>query len=186
MAISELGIVNSALIKLGVETISALPGTSRQGIMAEEQFDKIRDELLFDHPWNFAIKRASLVATVTVPAFEFAYEYTLPTDILRMIATEYGDDFYQIENNKLYSNYSTVKIRYISKITDPTSFTPSFAELLSSKLAADLCWPLTQSGTLKAALMEEYKTKLKDSRSFDGQENPSYPLTDDIFINSRY
>lgn len=186
MAISDLGIVNSSLIKLGVEVITALPGLTRQGIMANEQYSKVRDELIFDHPWNFAMKRVALVATATVPAFEFAYEYTLPTDFMRMWATHYGDDFYQIEGNKLYSNYSTVNIRYIAKITDPTAFSSSFAELLSTKLAADMAWSLTQSGTLKAALMEEFKMKLKDARSFDGQENPSYPLTDDIFINSRY
>jgi len=183
---TELGIVNSALIKLGVEIISALPGTTRQGAIANEQYSKIRDELLYEHPWNFAIKRATLVATVNTPEFDFAYEYTLPADCLRVWATQYEEDFYQVEGTKLYSNYSDVKIRYISKVTDASTFSPQFSELLSLKLAADLAYILVQSNPLKVILLQEYNVKLRDSRSHDGQENPSYPLTDDLFIESRY
>lgn len=183
---TELGIVNSALIKLGVETISALPGTTRQGALANEQYSKMRDELLTEHPWNFAIKRATLTATGSTPDFEFAYEYTLPADCLRVWSTQYGDDFFQIENGFLYSNYSDVKIRYISKVTDPTKFSPTFSELLSLKIASDLCYVLVQSNSLKTSLLQEYLVKLRDARSYDGQENPSYNLTDDLFINSRF
>lgn len=183
---TELGIVNSALIKLGVEIISALPGTTRQGLLANEQYSKIRDELLYEHPWNFAIKRATLVATVNTPVFEFAYEYNLPADCLRVWATQYEEDFYQVEGTKLYSNYSDVKIRYISKITDASTFTPAFAELLSLKLASDLAFVLVQSNSLKGTLLQEYLVKLRDCRSHDGQENPPYPLTDDLFIESRF
>lgn len=183
---SDLGIVNSALIKLGVETISALPGTTRQGLLANEQLSKMREELLYEHPWNFAMKRATLVATGSTPEFEFAYEYTLPTDCLRVWCTQYEEDFYQVEGNKLYSNYSDIKIRYISNVTDPTKFSPAFAELLSMKLAADLAYVLVQSNSLKNTLIQEYMVKLRDHRSTDAQENPSYPLTDDLFIESRF
>lgn len=183
---TELGIVNSALIKLGVEIISALPGNTRQGAVANEQYAKIRDELLYEHPWNFALKRAALTATLTTPPFEFSYEYNLPNDCLRVWATQFEQDFYQVEGNKLYSNYSDLKIRYISKVTDPDLFSPQFCELLSLKLAADLAFLLVQSNSLKTTLLQEYTVKLRDARSHDGQENPSYPLTDDIFINSRY
>lgn len=183
---TELGIVNSALIKLGVEIISSLPGTTRQGTIANEQYSKIRDELLYEHPWNFAIKRATLVPTSNTPEFDFAYEYSLPSDCLRVWATQYEEDFYQVEGNKLYSNYSDVKIRYISRVTDTSIFSPQFCELLSLKLASDLAFVLVQSNSLKATLLQEYQVKLRDSRSHDGQENPPYPLTDDLFIESRY
>lgn len=183
---TDLGIVNSALIKLGVETISALPGTTRQGILANEQFSKIRDELLMEHPWNFAMKRATLTATGATPEFEFSYEYSLPADCLRVWSTQYAEDFYQVEGGKLYSNYSDIKIKYIAKITDATKFSSIFSELLSLKIASDLCYVLVQSNTLKGVLLQEYAVKLRDARSHDAQENPPYLLMDDIFINSRY
>lgn len=183
---TELGIVNSALIKLGVETISALPGTTRQGAIANEQYSKLRDELLYEHPWNFAMKRATLTATASTPEFEFSYEYSLPADCLRVWATQYEEDFYQVEGTKLYSNYSDLKIRYISKVTDASLFSPQFSELLSLKISADLAFVFVQSNSLKATLLQEYSLKLRDARSHDAQENPSYYLTDDVFIKSRY
>lgn len=183
---TDLGIVNSALIKLGVEIITALPGTTRQGALAYEQFDKLRDELLSEHYWNFAVKRETLTATVSTPEFEFAYEYQLPFDFLRMIATQYEEDFYQIEDNKLYSNYSDIKIRYIAQVSDASKFSALFSELLSYKIAIDLCYILTQSNSLKNTLLGEYQVKLRDARSIDAQENPSYNLTDDLFIESRF
>jgi hypothetical protein len=183
---TDLGIVNSALIKLGVETIASLPGTTRQGALANEQLSKVREELLYEHPWNFAMKRATLTATGNTPAFEFAYEYSLPADCLRVWCTQYEEDFYQVEGGKLYSNYSNIKIRYISNVSNAANFSPAFAELLALKLAVDLAFVLVQSNSLKNTLLQEYLVKLRDHRSTDAQENPSYNLTDDLFIESRF
>lgn len=187
MAISEVAICNSALIKLGVETISSLLDNSRQAMLCNEQYAKMRNKLLYSHPWNFAIKRAALVATVAEPIYEFAYEYTLPADYLRVWDTQYGPDkdFYQVEGDKLYSNYSTVNIKYISKITDTTKFSPSFDECLSLVLAIDLEFSLVQSNSFKNTLLQELEQTLRDTRSFDAQENPSYPYQDDVFLNAR-
>lgn len=187
MAASEVAICNSALIKLGVETISALSDNNRQALLCNEQYSKIRDKLLYSHPWNFAMKRASLTATATEPEYEFAYEYTLPADCLRVWDSQYGpdQDFYQVEGDKLYSNYSDVKIKYISKVTDPTKFSPMFDELCALDLAIDLEYALVQSNSFKNTLLSERQEILRDARSFDGQENPSYPYQDDVFLNAR-
>lgn len=187
MADSEVAICNSALIKLGVETITALSEINRQAILCKEQYPKIRNKLLYAHPWNFAMKRAILVVTATAPTYEFAYEYTLPTDCLRVWDSQYGPekDFYQVEGNKLYSNYSDVAIKYISKVTDTTKFSPVFDECLALMLAIDLEFSLVQSNSFKNTLLQELQQELRDSRSFDAQENPSYPYQDDLFLNAR-
>lgn len=187
MAASEVAIVNSALIKIGVEPIASLAENSRAAILANHQYSKIRDKLLYSHPWNFAIKRAELVVTVTEPVYEFAYEYTLPVDCLRVFETQYGpsQDFYQVEAGKLYSNYSDLFIKYIAKITDTTKFSPMFDELLAIDLAIDLEFALLQSNSYKNTLLEERKEILRDARSFDAQENPSYPFQEDVFLNAR-
>lgn len=187
MAASEVAICNSALIKLGVETITSLNDNSRQAMLCKEQYPKIRNKLLYAHPWNFAMKRATLVATGTTPVYEFAYQYTLPSDCLRIWDTQYGPrrDFYQREGDYLYSNYSDVSIRYISQVTDPTKFSPSFDECLALMLAIDLEFSLVQSNSFKNTLLQELQLELRDSRSFDAQENPSYPYEEDVFLNAR-
>lgn len=187
MAASEVAICNSALIKLGVETISSLSDNTRQALLCNQQYSKIRDKLLYSHPWNFAVKRATLVVTVTEPVYEFAYQYTLPTDCLRVWETQYGpdSDFYQVEGGYLYSNYSDVSIKYIAKITDTTKFSPAFDELFAIDLAIDLEFALVQSNSFKNTLISERKEIIRDVRSFDAQENPSYPYQEDLFLNAR-
>lgn len=187
MAATEVAICNSALIKLGVETITALSDNSRQALLCNLQYAKTRDKLLISHPWNFAIKRALLVVTVTAPVYEFDYQYTLPTDCLRVWETQYGadQDFYQVEGGFLYSNYTDVYIKYIAKITDTTKFTPAFDDLLALDLAIELEFALVQSNSFKNTLIGERKEILRDVRSFDAQENPSYPFQDDVFLNAR-
>ncbi len=61
MATSDVEICNSALQKLGAETITTLADNSRRASLCNRQYDKIRKKLLRAHPWNFAIKRAALV-----------------------------------------------------------------------------------------------------------------------------
>lgn len=187
MAASDVAICNSALIKLGVEPITSLAENSRAAILCNNQYSKIRDKLLYSHPWNFAIKRAELVVTATEPVYEFAYEYTLPTDCLRVWETQYGplQDFYQVEGGKLYSNYTDLFIRYIAKITDTTEYSPIFDELLAIDLAIDLEYVLIQSNSYKNTLLAERKELLRDARSFDAQENPSYDYQEDVFLNAR-
>jgi hypothetical protein len=187
MAVSEVAICNSALIKLGVETITSLNDNSRQALLCKEQYPKIRNKLLYSHPWNFAMKRAKLVATATAPVYEFSYQYTLPSDCLRIWDTQYGPstDFYQREGDFLYSNYSDVAIRYIALIADTTKYSPTFDECCALMLAIDLEYSLVQSNSFKNTLLQELQVELRDSRSFDAQENPSYPYQEDVFLNAR-
>lgn len=186
MAITDVGICNSALIKLGVEPISSLSDNSRQALIMNEQYSKVRDALLYDHPWNFAMKRASLTQNGTTPSYEFDYTHTLPADCLRVWNTEYAEDFYQVEGRTLLTDYETIKIKYVSQVTDPTKFTPAFAEALALKLAADTCFALVQSNSLKQTFDEEIRRYIPSARSADAQENPAYDLEQDIFLNARY
>ena len=57
---SVLGICNSGLIKLGASTIMSLTEGTKNANLCNEQFAKLRDEVLRGHNWNFAIARAKL------------------------------------------------------------------------------------------------------------------------------
>jgi hypothetical protein len=189
MAISNLGICNSALIKLGVEKISVLDSTTRQGAIMNEQFDKLRDALLYDHPWNFAMRwceLASADADDTHDNPEYTYRHPMPTGALRVWSTEYDDEDYEVLEGYVYSDSETLKIKCIMQITDPTKFTPAFAEALACKLAHDNCYALVQSNSLKGTLWGEMEAYIPRVKSGDAQENRAKSLTDDIFLNARY
>lgn len=183
---SDVSICNSALIKIGVEPITALSDNTRQAKLCNEQYDKLRKSLLRMHPWNFAVKRATLTASMTTPAWGFSHQFSLPNDYLRFLDSEYTEDKLQIENSLILANRDTLNIRYIYDVTDTTKFTTDFTELLSMKIAVDLSYVLVQSNALTQGLVSLYDRMLRDVRSFDGQENPSQSVTDDLFINSRF
>lgn len=186
MATSSLEICNSAAIKLGVEKVSSLAENSRTAILLSEQYDKKRKQLLQSHYWNFAVTRGELTSTGNEPEYEFSYEYELPSGYLRMVSTEYADQFYQREGEVIVSNYSPFKCKWVQDISDTTKFTPTFDEALALLIALDLCHVLTQDKGLWDRLAGQLREVLKDTRSFDAQENPSYPLMDDVFLNARY
>lgn len=173
MATSETAICNSALAKLGAQRILSLSDNTEAARLCNEQYAKVRDDLLRSHPWNFAIRRANLVSTGNTPAFGYAYEYQLPNDCLRILSTLSSQDTWNKEGDKIVSDDSEFAIKYIAKVTDPNQFDTNFCEVLSLKLASDISYSLVQSVTLKQGLYQEYTLALRDARSFDAQESGS-------------
>jgi hypothetical protein len=186
MATSEVEIANSALLKCGVDRIISLDESNNRAEAMKEQFYKHRDALMRSHPWNWAIKRVELAEVSETPAFDFTNTYQLPTDCLRVLKinellvsmngrglnlNNYGE--FSIEGDKLLCNFSTVKIKYIAKITDVSKWDENFCEVLAFRLAADLAYRLTGSAALATALYEQYEKELRQARSFDGQEGSS-------------
>ncbi len=186
MITSEAQVCNNALVEIGAQRIAALSDTTERARICNEQYAKVRDELLYSHPWNFAIKRDQLAATVTEPEFEWETEFTLPSDCLRVLDTDlFKDQNYQIEGRSLYANSDSIKIKYIARITDVTKFTPGFAECLALKLASNICYALTQSTTLKEQIERKLEKRLAFVRSFDAQEGVGSRVYADQWLNSR-
>lgn len=57
----DVDICNQALIALGQSTIDTLDDENENARRCDAVHDTIRNDLLVKHPWNFAIKRATLV-----------------------------------------------------------------------------------------------------------------------------
>lgn len=169
MSVSDVGICNSALIKIGASRINSLADNNKAAIICSEQYTKLRDEVLRSHPWNFAIKRAALGALVTPPAYEWLTAFQLPGDCLRVIETQY-DEPYTVEGRSLLANVTTINIRYIAQIVDPTLFDSIFQEALALRIAADLSTAITNSQPMQDRMFAAYKEQLRLARSMDAQE----------------
>jgi hypothetical protein len=182
---SVVGICNSALIKIGASRITSLSDGTKNAILCNEQYEKLRDEVLQSHPWNFALKRQALGQDVTAPIFDYAYRYLLPDDCLRVLRTE-DDTEHKIEGRYLLSDESTVKILYISQVTEVTEFSPIFREVLAARIACELAYSLAQSSQLAEKMLEFYEAQLRRARTFDAQEGTPGHITADSWLNSRF
>jgi hypothetical protein len=175
---SIVGICNSALVKLGATRIVQLTEGSKNANLCSEQFEKVRDDLLRSHVWNFAIKRAKLAMLAETPAFGFDAAFQLPSDFLR-VASVHPDAAggattpYRIEGRQLLSNAGSIYLRYIYRVTDPNAMDVHFREALAWALALDLSIPITQSNSMRQMMDEGLRMQLAKAKSVDAIED--YP-----------
>ena len=175
---SIVGICNSALIKLGASTIMSLTEGSKNANLCNEQYEKLRDDLLRAHLWNFASARAKLAQLADSPVFEFDYAYQLPSDWLRTVSVHDSDAgsgavLYKLEGRTLLSFSNEIWIRYVRSITDPNDMDAAFREALAFRIATDLALPITQSSSALNEMKEGFRTAFLRARSVDALDD--YP-----------
>ena len=179
-SLSEINIINSALYKMGDERITSRTENTNRARLMDTIYDGVRDALLRENPWNFAIKRASLAADPVAPVYKWATAFAVPADLLYMVSTE-GNSPYRLEGNQILSNQeNSLKITYIRRVTDPTEFDTGFAEALASKLAYEGASNIAADNALQAQLLGAYTVTLLHAKKFDGQEDDSrkWPVDD--------
>ncbi|KQX19337.1 hypothetical protein ASD39_15600 [Sphingomonas sp. Root50] len=114
---------------------------------AKAIWDGAVENVLSEHPWKPAIKRAMLNRLVTTPAFGYAYQFQLPPDCLRWLPPTLEDrDFFEgvQEGDLILTNCEgPLPVRYIWLNTQLPKWTPAMVEALVRQLAEDLAEPLS-------------------------------------------
>ena len=191
---SVVDICNGALNQLGASTILSLTEDSKNARLCNSRYTQARDALFRTHPWNCLQTRLELAASSDSPAWGFTYAYTLPTNCLRLLRVLDYDSNYKVEGRKILSNASTMKILFISRITDPNEYDELLRETLSAALGADIAYAVTSNNTTSQNMILSYQEKLRDARFVDSTEGQNVDhdlgMTDVIdagsFINSRF
>ena len=191
---SVVQMCNSALNQLGAASITSLTDNSKNARLCNERYETIRDAVFRSHPWNSLIKRQQLAQDTATPAWGFKYQFTLPADSLRVLAIDAYNSDYKVEGRKILSNESTIKLIYVSTITDPNEMDVLLRETISAALASDLAYSITANLQVSGLMAEKYQAKLSEARHSDASEgyntDPRNGNTDQVisedFINSRY
>lgn len=182
--VSEVGICNAALIKIGNENrISALTEKGREGETCNLLYSQTRDYLLASHPWNFAIGRSTLSLNATSPAFEYTNSFYLPGDYLRAIKLYNTDESWKIEGDQLLTDEGTAQLIYIKKVKDTAKFSPLFTEALATRLAAEMAEVISGSTSKANKLFAEFRLKFKEAKRRDGQEGTPDNIQATAFTN---
>lgn len=174
---------------VGANTITALSDTTKEARLCNESYEKVRDQLLFSHPWNFAIKRIDVAAEPTLPSgyWGYAYAHVLPVDCLRVLSVESEDQApWQVEGGYIYSDITPLNLKFVRKETDTTKFSKGFEEALAAKMAHRFAYALTESASAAEAVRKQAEETLSLAMSFDGQEGSLEAVEANGFMNSRY
>ena len=186
---SDVGIANAALRKFGQAPITAFSEKSKAARVANERFADLRDELLFQHPWNFARKRDSLAASATAPAWGFTTAYPLPTDYIRMYEVngeDEGTGKWKVEDGSIVTDLSApLEILYVYQVTDANRMSAGFREAFASVLAADWAEDLTGDDNVATRMDRKARLAVAQARSNDGQEGIPDQFESDDWINAR-
>jgi hypothetical protein len=191
---SVVEICNGALNQLGASTILSLTEDSKNARLCNARYLSVRDAIFRNHPWNCLQKRIELAQDTDTPSWGFAYQYTLPSDCLRLLSILNYDYDFKVEGRTIVSNSDSMNILYVSREEDPNKYDELLREVLSAALAADIAYAVTSSNPVATQMYTLYQEKLKDARFVDSTEGQntqlSNGLTDVIdagsFINSRY
>lgn len=191
MAISVVSIANLALQKLGEPSIVSMTENSGPARTMNACYEAMRDRELRANLWKFAKRRATLAAHATVPDFTFGYAFPVPNDFLRLIKpARIGLDWH-LEYHEgvlaiLTNDGTTLEIRYIAKITDPTLFDPLFIEMLACKMAWQCAEAITQSNSKKMAALDEYREVRREARQANAFEVNIQPQPVDEWLTARW
>lgn len=196
---SVVDICNEAMDLLGAATITALTENSKEARLCNRRFETVRDAVLRSHPWNTAIRRASLAQDSDAPAFGFTYQYTLPTDpyCLRVlsfwnsnvdseVAAYDSQVMFKIEGRKVLSNEGTCKITYLARVTDTEQYDSLLSSTIAHKLAAETAYAITGSTSVSQAMQQLYQSRLSEARSIDAMEGVPDKIIADDFVNIRF
>lgn len=191
------GICNSGLSKIGNNRIISLVDGSPAANKCAEQYDKMREELLRSHDWNFAATRVKLAQLSTAPIFGYEYAYSLPSDWLRTITvhpadnrwvviTDYATESTAADGKVLMSDEPDVYLRYVRDITDPNLMDPAFREALAWRMAMELAIPMAKSSALRDRMEVGFDDALVIAKSIDGQDDPQQTLPEGDWVTCRY
>lgn len=188
---SNIGIVNSALLKVGAsKTIVSLTDDTPNAIKANALFDILRDALVRSGAWNFATKRVKLAQSTTVPVYEYDFGYPLPSDWLRTLQVHDNDAGsgaveYRMEDGSILSSATELWLLYINRVTDPNVMTADFRELLALKLAVELAIPVANSKSLRTVLLQEFRRERRTVKTASAIEDFVDRFPDGSWITTR-
>ncbi len=162
MTIDAVQICNLGVAKTGSDSfITSLDDDTKVARLCSIIYEPMRDSLLRSHLWRFARKQYQLAPLVTEPLFDGGYYFQKPSDCLRVIQP--NDDYFQmygrwsIEGDKILADTTVLNIVGIQKVTDENLFDSIFVEAFATKIGHELCLPLAQSESLKAALRSDMR-----------------------------
>ena len=170
-------IANLALSHIAAVPITELNETSKQALSVARMFWPTTDECLADHDWNFARVYSPPLAEVVVDNFEWDHAFQLPSEpyclVVRGTDGDIDKEPWVVAGRYIFTDASTIQIRYTARVLDPGQWSPHFVTALSYLLASKLAYPITKSQSVADQMFKVYESRLSRARSNNGLEGPA-------------
>ncbi len=189
MAESKIKIASMALAKVGSRAISSFNEETDEARAIDAVYDDILDEVLSEHLWTFAQKRVALAVVDATPAMTedgISVVYSLPPDFVKLNFTSDRRALVKVENNRILSDTNDLKILYTYRNDDPVKYFAKFTQALVARLAAEICFTLTESVKKTEGLHRLYEdVALPSAVSVDSQQGSPVEGMQDQWLDAR-
>lgn len=156
--------------------------TTQIAQICQRWYGPTRRELLRNHPWKFATKRAVWFPSTNTPAFGYSNSYDLPRDYHRLVSI--GDDSvddirrrFEVENNQLLLNPSSpsdnsgaINVRYVYDIEDVSKFDSLFVQYFAVQMAIHMSVKFSIGNAQKQELRDEQRDLKMEAKAVNGQD----------------
>jgi len=184
---SKTDISNIALYELGLDPITSLTDGTDIANACNALYEETAKEVMTEGAFSSTIKRATLNQTTTTPNFEYSYEFQLPTDpkCLRVLNANTNIE-YMVEGDKLVTDNSTIKVRYISHLTNSGDYDEMLKQAITAKLKYRLAKAFNAVNANESKLLyEQYLLIQRKSLAIDGKQGTSRQLKSEDFTRIR-
>lgn len=193
---SVVSICNMALARIGQgKSITSLTESSQAAATCSAFYEQVRDEVLVEFPWPFALRRVTLALVASDPNEDWAYSYRRPTDCLtarRVLAGTSrrskplvwepgGDD----AGGLVFTDEAEAALEYVARVENPAVFPPKFVNALAWRLAMELAPVLQESPAYADVAERKYKDALAKATVHAANEGVPDPEGDGTFIDAR-
>lgn len=185
MAVSDVQIAKLALQHLGDRfAIESLTEASTEAEQINLVYENVRDSLLREHPWKFALRYTSPAALSGTPPAQWGYMYTYPSGALRVwrIINPLDPRGNLLPPLKwtIGRNASNAKViltdeeepefEYTAQVTDATEFDANFVMAFSWRLAEIVARPLTMDENITERVRRESIIQIGQAKQNDSNE----------------
>lgn len=185
MANSVVELVNNSLIHLGADLITSLDQPTKSAILAKQIFPSVRDATLRAFTWNCVTKRVQLAPLGTAPAFDWTYAFQQPSDCLRVVSIQDGNDF-ETSQRTILADTDVLNLTYISREEDVSKYDSLLTASMECRLASAMAYSIVESAQLRDSLFQLYQLMIREARGVDSREKASQEWDVDVWINSRW
>jgi hypothetical protein len=188
----DVQICNMALARISGQPISDIDSsTEKSAKYCRIFYEPVRDAVLAEFPWSFAVKRQTLALSTETNYTRYQYLYQLPTDPrclrpLELYSASFEESCYPFkrEGALLYTDEASPILKYIAQIDDPTLFDPVFVDAFAWLLAANLIKPL--NGTPDQDPWTIYEQQILKASGIDARSSVEPPVASDRWTDRRF
>lgn len=154
LGVTDVDLVNRALINLGENPIQDLTDEDEISVTCATVYPSVRDEVLGLYPWRCTFNKMKLARLSAAPLSKWKYQFQLPTDRVGEIRTVFNTDAvdarpfkeYDIVGDQLLANVPDIWVDYPYLINE-SGFSGHVRTLIVFVLSARLAEPISEDSS---------------------------------------